>query len=52
MFTVQQRVKMLIPDTLGGGTKYGKIDTIVNDMFDGTDLYLVDVGGVVKTYKE
>lgn len=37
---------------LGGGkTHYGRIENIVRDMFDGSDLYLVNVLGEVKTYK-
>lgn len=37
----------------GGGRKthYGKIVDIVPDMFDGSDLYLVNVLGEIKTYK-
>ena len=39
---------------MGGGarkTHYGKIVDIVPDMFDGSDLYLVNVLGEIKTYK-
>ena len=38
---------------MGGGIKthYGRIENIVRDMFDGSDLYLVNVLGEVKTYK-
>ena len=36
----------------GGGTHYGKIRNIVKDMFDGSILYVVEVKGVEKTYKE
>ena len=36
---------------MGGGTHYGKIENIVGDMFDGSDLYLVNVLGEIKTYK-
>lgn len=32
-------------------THYGKIVDIVPDMFDGSDLYLVNVLGEIKTYK-
>ena len=32
-------------------THYGRIEDIVRDMFDGSDLYLVNVLGEVKTYK-
>ena len=37
----------------GGGEKthYGRIEDIVRDMFDGSDLYLVKVLDKVKTYK-
>ena len=35
----------------GGETHYGRIENIVRDMFDGTDLYLVNVLGEIKTYK-
>ena len=35
----------------GGKTHYGKIENIVRDMFDGSDLYLVNVLGEIKTYK-
>lgn len=35
----------------GGKTHYGRIEDIVRDMFDGSDLYLVNVLGEVKTYK-
>lgn len=39
---------------IGGGvikTHYGRIEDIVVDMFDGSDLYLVKVLDEVKTYK-
>ena len=32
-------------------THYGRIEDIVRDMFDGSDLYLVNVLGEIKTYK-
>ena len=35
----------------GGKTHYGRIEDIVRDMFDGSDLFLVNVLGEVKTYK-
>ena len=35
----------------GGKTHYGRIENIVGDMFDGSDLYLVNVLGEIKTYK-
>lgn len=35
----------------GGKTHYGRIEDIVCDMFDGSDLYLVNVLGEIKTYK-
>lgn len=35
----------------GVKTHYGRIEDIVRDMFDGSDLYLVNVLGEVKTYK-
>ena len=42
-------------NAIGGGQKpkthYGRIEDIVRDMFDGSDLYLVNVLGEVKTYK-
>lgn len=33
-------------------THYGKIVEQVEDMFDHSPLYLVNVGGVERTYKE
>ena len=39
---------------IGGGrgkTHYGRIEDIVRDMFDGSELFLVNVLGEVKTYK-
>lgn len=38
---------------MGGGSKthYGRIENIVVDIFDGSDLYLVNVLGEIKTYK-
>lgn len=39
-------------DNRGGvKTHYGRIENIVRDIFDGSDLYLVNVRGKVKTYK-
>lgn len=35
----------------GGKTHYGRIEDIVRDMFDGSELFLVNVLGEVKTYK-
>ena len=35
----------------GGETHYGRIENIVGDMVDGSDLYLVNVLGEIKTYK-
>lgn len=46
---------LLTLNAIGGGQKvkshYGRIEDIVRDMFDGSDLYLVNVLGKVKTYK-
>ena len=55
-FRIGQRVRISeIPESqvIGGGCKthYGKIENIVRDMFDGSDLYLVNVLGEIKTYK-
>ena len=36
----------------GGGSNYGKIEDIVRDMYDGSPLYLVNIKGEVKTFKE
>ena len=33
-------------------THYGRIEDIVADMYDGSDLYLVNVLGETKTYKK
>ena len=56
VFTIGKRVRVAeLPDnqTNRGGVKthYGRIENIVRDMFDGSDLYLVNVLGKVKTYK-
>ena len=54
-FKIGQRVRVSeISETQvngGGKTHYGRIENIVRDMFDGTDLYLVNVLGEIKTYK-
>lgn len=56
VFTIGKRVR--VSETSDsqvnrGGVKthYGRIENIVRDMFDGSDLYLVNVLGEVKTYK-
>ena len=56
VFTIGKRVRVAeLSDnqTNRGGVKthYGRIENIVRDMFDGSDLYLVNVLGEVKTYK-
>lgn len=57
IFTIGQRVRVAeLSDNqtnrVGGvKTHYGRIEDIVRDMFDGSDLYLVNVLGEVKTYK-
>lgn len=56
IFTIGKRVRVAeLSDnqTNRGGVKthYGRIEDIVRDMFDGSDLYLVNVLGEVKTYK-
>ncbi|MBR5013510.1 MAG: hypothetical protein IKY16_02765 [Bacteroidales bacterium] len=57
-FTIGKRVRVseLIDSQCNRGgqkpkTHYGRIEDIVRDMFDGSDLYLVNVLGEVKTYK-
>lgn len=56
-FTIGKRVRVLeladLQSNRGGGgkTHYGRIEDIVRDMFDGSDLYLVNVLGEIKTYK-
>ena len=55
-FTIGKRVRVAElseNQTNRGGVKthYGRIEDIVRDMFDGSDLYLVNVLGEVKTYK-
>lgn len=56
IFTIGKRVRVAeLSDnqTNRGGVKthYGRIEDIVMDIFDGSDLYLVNVLGEVKTYK-
>ena len=56
IFTIGKRVRVAeLSDnqTNRGGvnTHYGRIEDIVMDIFDGSDLYLVNVLGEVKTYK-
>ena len=46
---IGQKVK--VADPMGGGNHYGKIEDIVRDMFDGGNLFLVNVKGEVKTYR-
>lgn len=52
---IGKRVRVSEPaDNQGKGgakTHYGRIEDIVPDMYDGTDLYLVKVLGEVKAYK-
>ena len=53
-FKIGQRVRVSEtsePQAGGGKTHYGRIENIVGDMFDGSDLYLVNVLGEIKTYK-
>ena len=54
-FKIGQRVRVSeISESqvgVGGKTHYGRIENIVGDMFDGSDLYLVNVLGEIKTYK-
>ena len=53
-FKIGQRVRVseiTESQTRGGETHYGRIENIVGDMFDGSDLYLVNVLGEIKTYK-
>lgn len=52
-FKIGQRVRVSETSeaSRGGKTHYGKIENIVGDMFDGSDLYLVNVLGEIKTYK-
>ena len=52
-FKIGQRVRVseTSESQAGGGNHYGKIENIVRDMFDGSDLYLVNVLGEIKTYK-
>ena len=53
-FKIGQRVRVseISEASEGGGqTHYGRIENIVRDMFDGSDLYLVNVLGEIKTYK-
>lgn len=57
IFTIGKRVRVAElseNQTNRGGrgkTHYGRIEDIVRDMFDGSDLFLVNVLGEVKTYK-
>lgn len=57
IFTIGKRVRVAElseNQTNRGGvvkTHYGRIEDIVRDMFDGSDLYLVNVLGEIKTYK-
>lgn len=55
-FTIGERVRVseladLQPNRGWVKTHYGRIEDIVRDMFDGSDLYLVNVLGEIKTYK-
>lgn len=54
-FTPGMRVRIPNPEygKKAGASKthYGKIVELVEDMFDHSPLYLVDMGGVEKTYK-
>lgn len=55
-FTIGKRVRVseladLQSNRGGVKTHYGRIEDIVRDMFDGSDLYLVNVLGEIKTYK-
>lgn len=52
-FKIGQRVRVSETSEAseGGQTHYGKIENIVEDMFDRSDLYLVNVLGEIKTYK-
>lgn len=53
-FKIGQRVRVSeTSEASGGGSKthYGRIENIVVDIFDGSDLYLVNVLGEIKTYK-
>ena len=55
IFTIGKRVMVAeLSDNQtnrGGETHYGRIEDIVRDMFDGSDLFLANVLGEVKTYK-
>ena len=51
-FKIGQRVRVSeTSEASGGKTHYGRSENIVGDMFDGSDLYLVNVLGKIKTYK-
>lgn len=50
-FKIGQRVRVSETSEASGGGHYGRIENIVGDMFDGSDLYLVNVLGEIKTYK-
>ena len=52
-FKIGQRVRVseISESQAGGGPHYGRIENIVEDMFDGSNLYLVNVLGEIKTYK-
>ena len=55
-FKIGQRVRVseTSESQVNGGegkTHYGRIENIVRDMFDASDLYLVNVLGEIKTYK-
>jgi hypothetical protein len=56
-FAVGKRVRVAEPSDNqcnkgGAKTHYGRIEDVVRDMYDGSDLYLVKVLGDVKTYKK
>lgn len=58
-YKIGQRVRVsepieFRPDMRGKDAKthYGRIEDIVADMYGGSDLYLVNVLGEIKTYKK
>ena len=56
IFTIGKRVRVAElsenqTNRGGGKTHYGRIEDVVRDMFDGSDLYLVNALGEVKSYK-
>lgn len=53
-FKIGQRVRASKTSEASEGgdkTHYGRIENIVGDMFDGSDLYIVNILGEIKTYK-